>query len=94
MAYHQRPRIVHQHLLRHPAEGRERALQPGEPVLLLLGPERTHMQPARMAESGHEHEGLDPPAADLDRRSPKSICNWWPGGVSNRVVASASAFRA
>ena len=25
------------------------------------------------------------------RRSPKSICSWWPGGVSKRTVARASA---
>ena len=33
VAHHQRARIVHQHVVRHPAELRERALEPGETVL-------------------------------------------------------------
>jgi hypothetical protein len=46
VAHDKRARIVHQHFLRHAAEGRERALEPGEPVLLPLGSERTRMQPS------------------------------------------------
>ena len=36
-------------------------------MLLLLGPERTHMQPSRMPERRHEHEYFDLHAADLDQ---------------------------
>jgi hypothetical protein len=36
-------------------------------VLLLFSPERTHMQPSRMPERRHEHQGLDLRAADLDQ---------------------------
>jgi hypothetical protein len=67
VAHHQRAWIVHQHVLRHPAKRREHALEPGEPVLLLLGPERTHMQPSRMPERRHEHESFDLRTADLDQ---------------------------
>jgi hypothetical protein len=67
VVHDQRARIVHQHFLRNAAEGRERALEPGKPVLLLLAPERAHMQPARMPERRHEHEGLDLRLADLDQ---------------------------
>ena len=67
MAHDERARIVHQHLLRHAAEGRERALEPGEPALLLLVPEGPHMAPPRVAERRHEHERLDLGAADLDQ---------------------------
>ena len=38
VAHDERSRIVDQHFLRYAAERREGALEPGEPVLLLLGP--------------------------------------------------------
>lgn len=47
---HERAGIVHQHFLRHAAEGRECALDPNEPVFLLRDPEHTRMQPWRMPE--------------------------------------------
>jgi hypothetical protein len=67
VAHDQRARVVHQHLFRHAAESRERALEPRKPALLLLMAERPHMAPARMPESRHEHERLDLGAADLDQ---------------------------
>ena len=67
VAHHERARVVHQHLLRHAAKGCECALEAAEPVLLLLGPERPHMQPPRVPERRHEHERLDPGATDLDQ---------------------------
>ncbi len=94
VTHDERAWIVHQHFLRHAAEGRKCALEPGEPVLLLLRPERTHMQPSRMPERCHKHECFDLHPAISTRRSPKSICSCRPGGVSNLVVASASAFSA
>ncbi|MCP1835472.1 hypothetical protein J2R76_003809 [Bradyrhizobium sp. USDA 4532] len=36
-------------------------------MLLLLGSERTHMQPPRMPERCHEHECFDLHPADLDQ---------------------------
>src|SRR6185437_5802691 len=71
VAHHERPWIVHQHFLRHTAEGRERALEPGKPMLLPLGPERTHMKPSRVAERCHEHECLDFRSSDLDQALPE-----------------------
>ncbi|RXG84001.1 hypothetical protein EAS61_40270 [Bradyrhizobium zhanjiangense] len=62
-------------------------------MLLPLGPEHT-MQPSRMPERRHEHECFDLTPPISTRRSPKSICGRRPGGASNRVVASASAFSA
>src|SRR3954470_19835097 len=94
VAHDKRAWVIHQHFLGYTAEGGECALEPGKPVLLLLGPERSHMEPSRMSERRHEHECLDLGSADLAQTSPKSICSWRPGGVSNRVVASASAFSA
>lgn len=59
VAHHERAWIVHQHFLRHAAEGRKCTLEPGKPVLLLLGSERTDMQPPRMPERRHEDECFD-----------------------------------
>ena len=91
VARYERPWIVHQHFLRHTAEGRECDLEPGKPMLLPLGPERSHMKPSRVAERCQTTNALTfaPP---ISTRRPKSICSWRPGGLSNRVVARASAF--
>src|SRR4051794_12821680 len=71
VAHDKRAWIVHQHFLRHTAEGRECALEPGEPMLLPLGPERTHMEPSRVPERRHEHECLDFRPSDLDQALPE-----------------------
>lgn len=52
--HHQRPGVVEQDFLRHPAERPERALQPLEPARLALVPEGPHVHAARMAERGDE----------------------------------------
>src|SRR3954469_23713385 len=71
VAHDKRAWIVHQHFLRHTAEGRECALEPGEPMLLPLGPERTHMEPSRVPERRHEHECLHFRPSDLDQALPE-----------------------
>ena len=42
------------------------ALEPVEPALLAFVAERPHVDPARVAERGHEQEDLDLAPADLD----------------------------
>ena len=49
MVLDQRPRIVEQHLLRHPAKALERALHAVEPGRLPLVPEGLHKRPSRIA---------------------------------------------
>jgi hypothetical protein len=63
---HQRPRVVHERLLRNAPEVRERRLDPVEPRRLPLVPERLNEDPTRIAE--RRHEQIDPHAlaADLD----------------------------
>ncbi|MGY4431238.1 hypothetical protein ACVWWO_003715 [Bradyrhizobium sp. F1.13.1] len=63
-------------------------------MLLPLGPERTHMEPSRVPERRHEHECLDFRPSDLDQALPEVDLQLPTRGVSNRVVASASAFSA
>jgi hypothetical protein len=94
VTHHERAWIIHQHFLRHAAETHECALEPGEPVLMLLGPERTRMHPSRMTERRYEHEGFDLRPADLDQTLAEVDLQLAAQGVSNRVVASASAFSA
>jgi len=69
----QRPRVVEQHLLGHPAETPERLLHAGEPVLLALTLEGPHAQPPRVAQRRHEQRDpaelaadLHPPLAEVD----------------------------
>ena len=52
------------------------------------------MQPTQMPERRHEHECFDLRAADLDQALAKVDLQLSPGGVSNRIVANASAFSA
>ena len=49
MAHDESTRIVHQHDLRHAAEGREGALEAGEPAFLLFVPERPNVHAAANA---------------------------------------------
>jgi hypothetical protein len=64
MAHHERARIVYQHFLRYAAEGRERALEPGNQCSCFSV---RNPQPPRMPERRHEHKCLDLRAADLDK---------------------------
>src|SRR5262249_40641569 len=91
MREHQCAGIVEQHLLGDPAEADEGALQSGEPAVLPLIMEGAHMQPARIAKRGDEQDRLTLASPIVTSRSPKSICSWWPGIVSKRVVARAAA---
>jgi hypothetical protein len=91
VARDERARIVHQHFLRHATKGRERALEPGEPMLLLLRPERTHAAAGEWPSVATNTNALIFASPISTRRSPKSICSCRPGGVSNRLVTSASA---
>jgi len=45
-------------------------------------------------ERRHEHESLDFPAADLNQTFTEVDLQLTPGGVSDRTVASASAYSA
>src|SRR5262249_3586610 len=67
VTHHERAWIIHQHFLRHAAEAHECPPGPGEPVLLLPGPDRTRIRPSRMPERPHEHECFALPPADLDQ---------------------------
>lgn len=50
---------------------RECTLDAGKPMLLPLGPERTHMKLSRVAERRHQDECLDFRSSDLDQPLPK-----------------------
>lgn len=64
MANDQGARIVHQNVLRHPAERHKGALKPREPTRLLLMPKRANMQASRVSQRCDEDEDLHADAAD------------------------------
>src|SRR6266853_6905232 len=67
----QRPRIVEQHLLRHPAKPAERAFHAVEPGRLPLMPERPHKWPPRIAQCRYEQMHPHRVAADRHPRLAK-----------------------
>ena len=67
MVIDQRPRIVEQDLLRHPAKALERALHAVEPGRLPLVPEGPDKRPSRVAQGRHKQVHPHPLAADRHR---------------------------
>ena len=67
MMIDQCPRIVEQHLLRHPAKALERALHAVEPGRLPLVPEGPDKRPSRVAQRRHKQVHPHPLAADRHR---------------------------
>jgi hypothetical protein len=67
MIIDQCPRIVEQHLLRHPAKALERALHAVEPGRLPLVPEGPNKWPPRVAQGRYKQMDPHPLAADRHR---------------------------
>jgi hypothetical protein len=67
MVIHQRPRIVEQHLLRHPGKALERPLHPVKPRRLPLVPKGADKRPSRIAQGRHKQMQPHPLTADRRR---------------------------